>query len=88
MAKTGTKSAGLGPADGDMAGGMPYITDTAIVNHEDRKGVCPKLPSDLDEACVNKELQINKAMGKWTSVNNCWTLVNNIVAKCRNRCLK
>jgi RHS repeat-associated protein len=86
--KTGTKSMGLGPAVGDMAGGMPYITETAITDHSNRKGICQKLPSDVDEGCVNNELQKNKAMGKWTSFNNCWTLVNNIVEKCRNRCLK
>jgi len=83
----GGKSAGLGPVDGNMAGGSPYKTDTAITDHTGRKGICKEVPKDVDETCVAQELEIGKKMGKWTTYNNCWSLVDEILKKCSNRCL-
>jgi RHS repeat-associated protein len=79
---TDRKAAGLGPAvDGDLPAN-PIGTPTKIVDHSTETGVCNDRIY-ANEDCVNKKLQIGKAMGAWSVLsNNCNTFVQKIISEC------
>jgi hypothetical protein len=80
--KTNTKAAGMGPAGAGPLPAWPFGIDTEITDHsnETTKG-CKEIP-DIDENCINEELQIGKSTGKWEAKNNCNTFVEDIIRKC------
>jgi len=84
--KTDTKAAGMGPARGGPLPSSPIGIPTKIVDSsaDVPKATCNKLDC-IDETCVNKELQIGKDTGHWMPWNNCNTLVNNILDKCKSK---
>ena len=88
--KTRSKEAGLGPANGGVPGenkkiDLPF-TKTTINAHPGAAGkpnaTCGEA-EDVDEACVDKELEIGKAGGRWVlGANDCHTFVEDVLSKC------
>jgi RHS repeat-associated protein len=85
--KTDSKEAGMGPAGGGPLPSSPcYGTQTAITDQTGRaaKSDCKEV-SGVNEACVNQQLMIGKPTGKWSSSNNCNTLVDQVLDKCKEK---
>jgi hypothetical protein len=83
--RTSTKEMGMGNNDGSLPGNEPpNDRNTKLVDHNiDHPLRCDPV-ADVDEACVNRELQEGKPTGKWTPVvNDCHTVVNDVLDKCR-----
>ena len=80
--KTASKAAGMGPAEDGPLPACPLGVQTKITNHSGETGNCTEQKC-IDESCVNQELQIGKATGRWTPWNNCNTFVNDILKKCK-----
>jgi hypothetical protein len=88
---TTKKAAGMGPADGRVPGhggidlpGAP----TKIVDHShEAKNDCEE-QMGVDEACVDRELQIGRDTGPWIPpFNDCHTVVKDILATCKESAL-
>ena len=93
--KTPTKEAGLGPAGGGIPGEVapacnnscPYIAQTSVNDHTGQS----ELPSatcetveNVDEACVNRLLEVGQAQGRWAfGLNDCWTFAVRVINECR-----
>ena len=80
--KTDSKEAGIGPADDGPLPPFPLGIKTKITDHTGQSGECWE-QNCIDEACVNLELEIGDYTGRWTSWNNCNTLVEEILTKCK-----
>jgi hypothetical protein len=83
--RTSTKEMGMGNNDGSVPGNAPPSAwETRIVDHStDHPVSCDPVPN-VDESCVNKELQEGKSTGKWLPpFNDCHTVVNDILDTCR-----
>jgi RHS repeat-associated protein len=84
--KTAKKEAGMGPANGGPLPLNPYHEPTTINDHTGQSASAHCVPVlDVDEDCVNKELAIGKYTGLWEFGNNCNTLVDNILRKCKKK---
>lgn len=82
--KTDAKIAGMGPAQEGPLPAWPFGIDTKITDHSGEiTESCIEI-HDIDESCVNQELQIGKSTGKWGVGNNCNTFVENIINVCRS----
>jgi hypothetical protein len=83
--RTSTKEVGMGNNDGTVPGNAPpRAWDTRMVDHRaDHAERCDPVPN-VDEACVNRELQEGKPTGKWLPpFNDCHTVVNDVLDACR-----
>ncbi len=92
--RTASKEAGLGqrggnvPAEGEYRSrdNSPYFTQTEIVDHSGRGAkpgaVCERPTRDVDEECVNKELEIGRRMGRWSAFNQCQAFVLGVLHRC------
>ncbi|MBN2653814.1 MAG: RHS repeat-associated core domain-containing protein [Nitrospirae bacterium] len=87
--KTAIKEAGMGPTNGGPLPAYPVGIKTEITDHtaQSEQSTCKKV-SDVDEDCVNRELQIGKATGKWLPGNNCNKFIYDIFFKCRRLNIK
>ncbi len=79
--KTDTKSAGMGPADDGELPGSPCGTATKITDHSKETGECNEVYY-VDEACVNKELEMGKSTGNWGLMNQCNSFVGGVISRC------
>ncbi len=86
--RTGTKEAGMGAVDEGVPGeriDLPFVTQTSVNDHSgqgDRPGsTCTQVPN-VDEACVNRELELGKRTGRWTPLNQCQSYVSDVLEKC------
>lgn len=87
--KTDKLAAGMGPeTEGPLPAnpfGVPTVIrppDPTSVAASVKNKTCTLQP-DVDEACVNKELERpDKSLGKWSLTNNCHTFVNKVLATC------
>lgn len=92
--KTSSKEVGMGPKGGGVpghAGGRngyplgPTSLNDHTGEHEGVLSVCTDVP-DVDEDCVDRELEIGKPTGPWVpSLNDCHTTVDRILDKCKVR---
>ena len=88
--KTDTKTAGMnaGPRcslAGNGGSDMPWITKTYVSDHScEVGGTCQTMP-DVDEDCVNKELEIGRYLGRFGVTNNCQSFAIQTLSKCRKR---
>jgi hypothetical protein len=78
------KEAGLGPAEngGDYPFSPVTITDHSA-EPDDPVWGCKPVPADA--ACVDQELDrlAGADLGRWSPWNNCWTIVESILEKCK-----
>ena len=86
--KTDRKEASLGPdGSGDM--GFLFMGARVYVSNDDLRSKEPNATchdvdeSDYDEACIDRELEYGRDLGRWWPWNNCEGFVNEILAKCR-----
>ena len=69
---------GSGGGGGSGYPGMPvYISDHSC----DKAESCEDFP-EIDEDCVNKELEIGRRIGRFHPLNNCQSYVGDIFQKC------
>ncbi|PTL81500.1 hypothetical protein [Vitiosangium sp. GDMCC 1.1324] len=89
--RTSTKEAGMGPADGGVPGNRmdsPYVTQTRVNDHSgqgQRPGSICERVADVDEACVNRELEMGKPLGAWTPINQCQTFAAEVQERCSTK---
>jgi len=86
--KTSAKEAGMGgtcDVPGQGCADKPYSSVT-ITDHTGQSkasgSVCTKM-KNVDEACVNKTLEIGKSIGTWNLFNQCQSFAWSVVTKCR-----
>lgn len=89
--KTTTKSVGMGPEDGTVPGhgesGPPNLR-TKLIDHSQEPADNCEVQGGVDEACVDRELEIGKNTGTWIpGINDCHTVVNGIIDKCQTNTL-
>jgi hypothetical protein len=63
----------------------PFITKVYISDHScEVPERCTDVPAhwNVDEACVNRELQIGKELGRFSPCNNCQTFATHLVFSC------
>ena len=84
--RTYSKEAGMGPANNGPLPAWPLGIPTSINNHNGQSinSICEEV-KDVDESCVNRELAIGKSTGDWSPSNNCNTVANNILNKCKKK---
>jgi hypothetical protein len=89
--RTSTKEAGMGPADGGVPGNrvdLPYVTQTRVNDHTGQGNLpgstCERV-ADVDEACVNRELELGKPLGAWTPTNQCQTFAAGVLERCSTK---
>ncbi len=78
----------MGPVNGGPLPACPFGVPTAVMPHTGQSAGanCTELP-DVDEGCVNKELQMaGKPLGGWMPWNNCNQYTDNVALTCRKRC--
>ncbi|MBZ5722959.1 MAG: RHS repeat-associated core domain-containing protein, partial [Acidobacteriia bacterium] len=81
--KTDTKTAGMGPVGGGPLPACPLYAQTQVRDHSSESGAdCQEIPN-VDESCVNRELQIGASTGRWTLTNQCNSFVYGVLYKCR-----
>jgi hypothetical protein len=88
--RTSTKEAGMGPDDGSVPGdrvNMP-LSQTRLNDHTGRGNLpdatCERV-ADVDEACVNRELELGKPLGAWTPTNQCQTYAAGVLDRCSTK---
>jgi hypothetical protein len=86
---TDSKAAGIGPRPGDgqevkMCFDLLTSMRIQIANqsHEDQSD-CDVV--DVDEACVDRELEIGRDRGTFSLTNNCRTFVWEVINKCKRK---
>ena len=87
--QTARKSAGMGPATGNVPGhgeSMPESFDTKFVDHSREAATsCAPVKGGIDEDCVDRELSINTPTGTWVpGLNDCHTVVKSVIDKCHD----
>jgi hypothetical protein len=81
--KTDTKVAGMGPAQGGPLPSWPLGIPTVVRDHSSEASTgCLEVPN-VNENCVNQQLEIGKSTGPWGPDNNCNTFVDEVVGTCR-----
>lgn len=87
LLKTGSTAAGVGQVGEGPLPLNPWGVPTEIKDHRAEVQGADCVPiCDVDESCVNQELRIGRATGKWSLSNNCNTIANDIVKKCKKLC--
>ena len=77
----------MGPAGGGGFPSNPFGGPTEMRDHRGEFNGTDCVPiCDVDEKCVDQELEIGKSTGKWSLSNNCNTIANDIVKKCKKPC--
>lgn len=90
---TDTIEAGMGPAAGANAGGVPaqdgdsgFFGDPVQVNDHTGESTADNAHCDhvenVDEDCVNKMLEIGTDLGGFWPTNNCQTFVMDVLIQC------
>ena len=84
--KTDTKEAGMGPAQGGPLPTFPVGIRTKVTDHTGQApcATCEEF-LDVDEDCVNQELEIGKNTGRWWPWNECNDFVDEILEKCHKK---
>jgi hypothetical protein len=89
--RTSTKEAGMGPADGGVPGermDSPVAAQTRINDHTGRGNLpgstCERV-ADVDEACVNRELEQGMPLGAWTPINQCQVFAGEVLEQCSTK---
>jgi RHS repeat-associated protein len=89
--KTDTVTAGMASNPQCRAGvgdnfEPPYTTKVYVSDHScEKPGSCEDV-DDVDEDCVNKELTVGKALGRFDLANNnCQTFVHEVLKKCSKK---
>jgi RHS repeat-associated protein len=87
--KTDTKSAGMNSTPSCRIAGNNYeflwITKVYVSDHScDTATTCETL-HDIDEQCVNRELEVGKPLGRFGFTNNCQMYAADVIRKCRKR---
>ncbi len=82
--KTDTKVAGMSNAGGGPLPLYPVGIPTVIGDHMGQvsKADCVEI-KDIDEECVNRELEIGKSIGRWWPWHNCNTWAGTVLWKCQ-----
>lgn len=87
--KTDTKIAGMGSGavEGQIGDRFetPYTTHVFVIDHSDQVAKACKEIKDIDEDCVNAELDLGKPLGRFNLVNNCQTFVSQVLKKCSTK---
>ena len=91
--ETARKSAGMGPATGNVPGhgeSMPESWDTKLVDHSHEPATsCTSVKGGIDEDCVDRELSINRPTGTWIlGLNDCHTVVKSVIDKCHDEAVE
>lgn len=82
--KTNSKEVGMGPARERALPMSPIGTSTKLTDHSGQSlGADCKEIQCVDEGCVDKQLVIGKNTGRWYPWNQCNSVVNGIISKCR-----
>lgn len=86
--KTPNKEAGMNPPAGQKQPIWPFGTPTEITDHKGKSAYAfTCVPAcNVDQKCVERELEIGKSAGKWSLSNNCNTFARQIVNKCQKTC--
>jgi RHS repeat-associated protein len=80
--KTSTKTAGMGPERPGPLPVNPIGIPVKITDQSDQKdGVCTPV-FNVDEKCVNNELQIGKSLGNWMPWFQCNSFADAVIARC------
>ncbi len=85
--KTDTKIAGMGSGQitdkqiGDKFE-APYATLVFIIDHSNQVAETCKEILNIDEDCVNAELDFGKPLGHFSLINNCQSFVSNVFRRC------
>lgn len=88
----GVVSGGMGNGEGvPGAGGqtspdLPY-SSTYVQDHSGEPTAGCKPVSGVDVDCVQAYLQPGTYTGRWTPCNNCNTWANEVISKCKPRCI-
>ena len=89
--KTDTLERGMGPADAGPLPTCPLGVPTAVVDHtgqsDDPGTTCVEIP-DANETCVNSQLDLGRATGRWGPNNNCNTFADEVIQNCQPKCDK
>lgn len=84
--KTDTKNAGMGSGNDGLIGDhfeAPYATHVFVIDHSNQTAEKCKEIKDIDEDCVNEQLDIGKPLGRFNLINNCQTFVSGILKECK-----
>jgi RHS repeat-associated protein len=85
------RAGGMGKCNGGVPGhggaDSPGVTQTCMNDHSGEDiggpGVTCELVEDIDEQCVNAEIQSCHSLGTWEPWNQCQTAAADIIEKCR-----
>jgi hypothetical protein len=83
--------AGMGPKTGGVPGKDSHVDmpgdPTSVNDHrgEGAQGASCAVVADVDEACVEKELEIGRDAGPWTPMNQCQTFAADVLEKCSTK---
>ncbi len=88
--KTDTMEAGMGDAENPNGPlpAQPFFRKTKVTDHtglakSDPSTVCTEI-KNVDETCVNREIQIGTSTGRWLGgLNNCNTFTDEVFVHCR-----
>lgn len=87
--KTDTKSAGMGSGLSDEQIGdtfeAPYTTHVFVIDHSNQSAEKCEEIKEIDEDCVNAELDVGKSLGRFSLVNNCQFFVFDVLKKCSTK---
>lgn len=87
--KTDTKTAGMGSGNSQEQIGdrfeAPYTTHVFVIDHSDQEALNCKEIKDVDEDCVNAQLDIGKPLGRFNLINNCQTYVSSVLKRCSTK---
>lgn len=87
--KTDTIEAGMGGdclVPGQGCADIPFVTKVKVKDHfgqSSQEGAMCQTMNNVDEACVNRELEIGKNLGTWNPYNQCQSFAWSVVTKCR-----
>ena len=80
--RTDTKVAGMGPAQDGPLPSWPLGIRTIIRDHSNEASTGCRENTNVDENCVNQQLEFGKSAGPWGPDNNCNTFVDEVVGTC------
>jgi hypothetical protein len=87
--KTDTKTAGMGSGQSSTLIGdrieAPYATLVYVVDHSEYIAKSCVEVKDIDEDCVNEELDLGKPLGSFSLLNNCQSFVEIVLKKCSTK---
>jgi hypothetical protein len=89
--RTGEREAGMGAEGAGVPGrnsDSPYVTETAVNDHTgeaDKPGSRCVPIKDVNEACVTRELQDGRKLGRWSPTNQCQTFAAEVLERCSTK---